>query len=240
MTVAPDRFATMMQFLFLQGTAPGEPIDLEVTRLQDGKRFSSRRVRGTQSGGRIVFEAQFSFAIPSFAPEHTTPNTAPESRPESLPSLIDLPVASRRGLGLLGSYSPDEKPCIDFRIPQIERQLSPDLSETSFRFWLKARQPLPANPRVHAAAFAYLSDWWLNFSSLGAHMSELDDERPLYISSLNHCVWFHRPFAADQWVHFHSESPCAAEGRGLSTARIHDLAGRLVASATQECLMAFA
>lgn len=240
MTVSPDRFATMMQFLFLQGTVPGEPIDLDVTHLQDGKRFSSRRVRGTQSDGRIVFEALFSFAIPSSAPEHATPTAALESRPEDLPSLLDLSAFARIGLGHLGSYSPHEKACIDFRIPEIDRQLSPDLSETRFRFWLKARETLPANPRVHVAAFAYLSDWWLNFSSLGAHITDLDDSRPLYISSLNHCVWFHRPFAADQWLHFGSESPCAAEGRGLSMARIHDLDGRLVASATQECLMAFA
>ena len=60
----------------------------------------------------------------------------------------------------------------------------------------------------------------------------------LYVASLNHAIWLHRPLRADDWLHFDSRSPSAASARGLSVARVHDRAGRLVASATQECLMA--
>ena len=60
----------------------------------------------------------------------------------------------------------------------------------------------------------------------------------LYVASLNHAIWLHRPLRADEWLHFDSTSPAAASGRGLSIARVHDRQGLLLASATQECLMA--
>jgi len=63
--------------------------------------------------------------------------------------------------------------------------------------------------------------------------------RKLYISSLNHALWLHRPVRADEWLHVETQSPCAASGRGLSVARFHDLQGRFVASGTQECLMVY-
>ena len=99
-------------------------------------------------------------------------------------------------------------------------------------------QALDDDPAQHAAAFAYLSDWWLNFPASGGYIDALDGTPGLYIASLNHAIWLHRPFRADEWLHVESISPAAAGGRGLSVARVHDRAGRLVASATQECLMA--
>lgn len=239
MTVAPERQATAMQFMFLQGSAPDRAIDFEVTPLQDGKRFSSRHVRARQ-GERIVFDAQVSFAVSLDAPAHADASTALESQPEELASLPPAPWPWEEALRRLGGYSLNEKSCMDFRIPDVERQLAPATAGARLRFWLRAREPLAPEPGLHASAFAYLSDWWLNFSSLGPHLDALRDGRRLYISSLNHCIWFHRPFAADQWMHVDSRSPCAAEGRGLSIAQVHDRNGRLVASASQECLMAYA
>jgi acyl-CoA thioesterase II len=97
---------------------------------------------------------------------------------------------------------------------------------------------LPDDPCFHAAAFAYLSDWWLNFSALGLHLRDLNG-RQLYISSLNHALWLHRPVRADQWLHVDCTSPCAQAGRGLSIGAVHDAQGRQLASMTQECLMAY-
>ena len=89
----------------------------------------------------------------------------------------------------------------------------------------------------HAAAFAYLSDWWLNHAAIGGHVQALlDRDESLYVASLHHAIWFHRPLRADEWLHF--DSPSASDGRGLSIAPVHDRTGRVVASATQECLMA--
>ena len=78
----------------------------------------------------------------------------------------------------------------------------------------------------------------LNFPAIGGHQPEAEAQGGLYVASLNHALWLHCPLRADEWLHFDSVSPAAGSGRGLSIARVHDRQGRLVASATQECLMA--
>ncbi len=95
------------------------------------------------------------------------------------------------------------------------------------------------DPVLHAAAFAYISDYWINFVANIAHVESIAREAgALYVASLNHAIWFHTPFRADQWLLFDTTSPRAARGRGLSIARVYSRTGDLVASATQECLMA--
>ena len=237
-TVGPGRGATMLQFLFLQGTDPAQPVEFEVTPLQDGKRFSSRHVSGRQ-GDRRVLDANVTFADELAAPAHGAPSSARED-PDELPAVLAVPQAWHESIRRLGGYSAHGKPSLDFRVPELAEQLDPAKAQPRLRFWLKVRKALPAEPHMQAAAFAYLSDWWLNFSSLGVHMRELRGERRLYISSLNHAITFHRPCVADAWLHFDSRSPGAAAGRGLSIAAVHDREGRLVATASQECLMAYA
>lgn len=241
MDAPADRAPSMMQFLFLQGAIPDEPIDFEVEVLQQGKRFSSRRVSGSQAGsGRTVLDAQVTLALPLESPEHGQSSSAPPGeRPEDLPQLADVPQEILDNIRRLGGYSEDRKPSIEFRIPDVVRQLTPETAQPRFRFWMRAVRPLPDDPKVRAAAFAYMSDWWVNFSGLAAHLA-VARERKFYISSLNHAIWLHRPVRPDDWLHVETRSPSAANGRALSIARIHDAAGRLVASATQESLMAFA
>ncbi len=240
MDVPAGRQATMMQFLFLQGAMPQEAVNLQVDVLQEGKRFSSRRVSGQQGGGRLVLDAQVTCAVPMDAPSHDTPTTAPAGeRPEDLATLDDVDPALMRGIRRLGGYSEDRKPSIEFRIPDPNRQLAPATMQGRFRFWMRATQSLPDDERIHTAAFAYLSDWWLNFSTLGLHLRDLGDRR-LYIASLNHAMWLHRPVRADQWLHVDSVSPTSTAGRGLSVGEVHDAQGRSLATLTQQCLMAFA
>ena len=94
-------------------------------------------------------------------------------------------------------------------------------------------------PALHAAAFAYLSDYWINFAACIAHVGAIADRgAKLYVASLNHAIWFHRPLRADYWLLFDCVSPSGAFGRGLTIARVYSRAGDLVASATQECLLA--
>jgi len=239
MDMPAGRQATMMQFLFMQGAMPQEAIDFQVTSLQEGKRFSSRHVRAAQGSGRTVLDAQITCALPLDAPAHaSTSPVPPGERPEDLPGLDDLDPALLRSIRQLGGYSQDRKPSIEFRIPEPERQFSPTRMEPRFRFWMRATQPLPDDPRLQAAAFAYLSDWWLNFCTLVPHLDGIGP-RNLYIASLNHAIWMHRPVRADRWLHVDSTSPCSVDGRGLSMAAVHDLEGRTVASLTQECLTAY-
>jgi acyl-CoA thioesterase-2 len=237
LSIPEDRVASTFQLLFLNGADPDQRIDFEIKILQDGKRFSSRQVFGFQRGGRAVLNAHATFCAPQLAPAHAIPSAALDENPEDLPSLTVLPPVLMEGLRPLAPYSHQVKPCMDFRIPAIERQLGAETARSRLRFWLRGKHPLAPDARMKAAVFAYLSDWWLNFSSLGCHLRDLQSQPSLYIASLNHCIWFHRAFSPDQWMHFESESPCAEGGRGLSIARIHDRAGLMLATATQETLM---
>ena len=237
-TVPEGRACTAMQFMFLQGTLWDEALDLEVTPLQDGKRFSSRHVRGVQRGSRFVLDAQLSLAVPIDAPEHGTPRTAALEDPETLPAAAEFPpewaAAVQRAVG----YEIASTPAIDFRFAAPPERLRLTLPEPRIRFWVKTRERLPDDPTLHAAVFAYLSDWWLNYPATGGHQPEAEARGGLCVASLNHAIWLHRPPRVDEWLHFDSVSPAAASGRGLCVARVHDRHGVLVASATQECLMA--
>jgi acyl-CoA thioesterase-2 len=236
-SVPDDRSASTLQLLFLRGADPGQPIDFEVRILQEGKRFSSRQIQGWQADGHAVLNAHATFCAPQPAPRHAAASVALGENPENLPELVELPSVLMENLRPLGPYSRHVKPGMDFRIPDIERQLSSKTAKSALRYWLRAKHPLASNPRIHAAAFAYLSDWWLNFSSFGPHLHDLQSCAPLYIASLNHCIWFHRAFSPGAWMHFESESHCAEGGRGLSIARIHSQSGEMLATATQESLM---
>lgn len=117
MDVRPGRDATMMQFLFLQGAMPREPVDFRVTVLQEGKRFSSRHVRAVQGNGRTVLDAQVSCALPLDAPAHATPSTSPAGeRPEALATLEEVDPTVIQRIAQLGGYSAVRKPSIEFRM----------------------------------------------------------------------------------------------------------------------------
>ncbi len=241
-TVPAGRVATMMQFLFLQGTLHDRAIDFDVTALQDGKRFSARHVRGSQSGGRLVLDAQLSFALPFEAPAHMAPPDPASvvgEDPEGLPQLSDLSAARSGEIQRVLGYISEVKEVVDFRLADLAPGLKLEVPEPRLRFWCRVKHALPDGAHLHAAAFAYLSDWWINYCAVGGHVQALlDSHSSLYVASLNHAIWLHRPFRADEWLHFDCTSPSAAAGRGLAIARVHDRVGRLVASATQECLMA--
>lgn len=237
-TAPPGRACSALQFMFLQGTLWDEALDLQVTPLQDGKRFSARHVSGVQRDDRRVFDAQVSFALPIAAPGHGAPPAQPLEDPESLPPAHDLPEAWNEALRAALSYEIGNKPQLDFRIAAPPPYLRLSLPEPRLQFWVRMREHLPDDPALHAAVFAYLSDWWLNYPATGGHQSAAIASGGLYVASLNHAIWLHHPLRADDWLHFDSISHAAAHGRGLSVARVHDRQGRLVATATQECLMA--
>jgi acyl-CoA thioesterase-2 len=242
MTVSPERQASALQFMFLQSASPDRPVRLELSPLQDGKRFVSRHVRGTQEGDtpaqrRVVLDAQATFALPLPGPEHAAPSRAGTADPESLPPLETLSKEYADAIWRTLGY-PLDSTALDLRIADPGQGLGLNAPTPAIRFWLRSRAALPDAPALHAAAFAYLSDWWLNFASVGIHVPALDrGHERLHVASLNHAIWFHRPLRADRWLHFDVQSPRAAAGRGLSVATVHDLDGALVASATQENLM---
>lgn len=237
-SVPRDRFPTVIQFMFLQGTLVDEAIVMEVRPLQDGKRFSSRHVSGTQSGGnRIVLDGQFTFATPMSGPAHHIAPTDPLPDPEAQPRPSEIPAAWRQALLDALGYLIDVREVLDFRLNDPPDRLIPDPKEPRFRFWMRVRQPLPDDPLLQAAAFAFLSDWWINYVVAGAHLDEALSRGGVYVATLNHSIWFHQPFNPNEWLHFDAVSPQAGRGRGLVVGRVHTRDGRLVASVTQEALL---
>lgn len=238
MEAPAGRPPTMMQFLFLQGALPDQPIVFDVKRLQDGKRFTSLHVRGTQ-GERTVLDAQVSCALNLPGPSLAEASLAPAGEgPEDLATLAEVPEALRDRLALMGGYGRDCNAAIDFRIPEPLRQIDGATAQRHFRYWMKVPQALPEDAHLHAAAFAYLSDWWLNYCMLAPHLARAG-ERGMYVSSLNHALWLHAPPRADRWLHVHASNVHAANGRGLAIAQYHDQGGRHIATATQDCLMTY-
>jgi len=231
-----NRHVSAMQFLFLQGAVPDEPIDFEVQTLQEGKRFTSRAVRGSQRGC-INFNAHVTFNAGMEGPAHQTFNAFPND-PEDLPAIDQVTASSPARLAALGSYPFLEKPSMDIRIADLPGQTAPDNRDARLRFWIRTRRSLPDDPGISASAFAYLSDWFLNFSSFSPYVLGAAATRPIYLASLNHCIWFHRPLTPTDWMHVDSQSPSAAGGLGLSIAQIHDRHGVHLATTAQQSLIA--
>ena len=241
-TTAPDRSASCMQLLFAAGGLPDQTIDFEVTTLQEGKRFSARNVRGAQPGGRVLCDANIAFARALDSPAHAAPPPADcglDRDPERGQRLEEVDAPGAREVERVLNYMYRPHKAIDMRAP-FPDDLMPGrgAGEPRMRFWIRLKERLGEDPALHAAAFAYLSDYWINFVACIAHVRGMSERGAmLHVVSLNHAIWFHRPLRADEWLLFDCLSPSGAFGRGLSTARVYSRAGVLVASATQECLL---
>jgi acyl-CoA thioesterase-2 len=125
---------------------------------------------------------------------------------------------------------------VDFR-SDGNGELFANASRAPFKqVWAKAPMHLADDPMVHENLFAYVSDYGLLWTSLAPHGVKMGDPR-LQIASLDHTIWFHRPFRMDEWLLFSMESPNASGGRGLCFAYVYDLQGALVATVAQEGLI---
>jgi acyl-CoA thioesterase-2 len=198
-------------------------------------------VRGSQ-GARIICDASASFALPIDAPSHQTP-ASPDcglaTDPETLPGLDEIDAPGAREVERVLNYGYRPHDAIDFRSAFVEDLLPGNPMPPRARFWLRIRAPMADGHALHAAAFAYLSDYWINFAAGIAHVETMANaDARLYVASLNHAIWLHRPLRADHWLLFDCVSPSGAFGRGLSMGKIYSQSGELVASATQECLLA--
>ena len=114
--------------------------------------------------------------------------------------------------------------------------LNPKKTEPVQRCWMRCGERLPDDPRLHQCVLAYLSDWSLLDTATRPHgISFVQDN--IQVASLDHAMWFHRPFRADEWLLYDQDSPSASGARGFNRGLIYNQAGELVASTTQEGLM---
>jgi acyl-CoA thioesterase-2 len=214
---------------FLRPGDPSVPILYEVDRIRDGRSFTTRRVVAIQHG-RAIFNLSTSFHDTEPGFEHQVPMPdAPD--PETLPSLAEQLAPFRDWLGdLLDRPRP-----IDQRHIGEHPWLRREPKEPYQRLWIRADGTLPDDPLLHACVATYASDMSLFDAILQPHLIRWGDPRFMG-ASLDHCMWFHRPFRADEWLLFDTDSPVAAGARGLARGFLFARSGQLVVSMVQEGL----
>ncbi len=233
-TVPEDRPAHSLHGYFLRPGDTRVPILYKVDRIRDGRSFTTRRVVAIQHG-RPIFNMSISFQVveDGFSHQFDMPE-APA--PESLADERELRAAWAERLPpeMAASFNRDRP--IDMRPVDPVDVIHPEPRAPRQMCWMKARDALPDDPRLHQCVLAYLSDWsLLDTATLPHAVSFLQDD--MQMASLDHAMWFHRPFRADQWLLYVQDSPSASGARGLNRGLIYDQQGVLVASAAQEGLM---
>jgi acyl-CoA thioesterase-2 len=214
---------------FLRPGDPQVPILYEVDRVRDGRSFTTRRVVAIQHG-RAIFNLSASFHDLEVGLDHQFPMPdVPD--PETLAPLFERLEPWRDEL-----VEWFEKP------HPIDQRHIGDLpwhregaGEPYQRLWIRADGDLPDDPLLHAAIVTYASDMSLFDTILSPHDVRWEDV-DFMGASLDHCMWFHRPFRADEWLLYDTDSPIAAAGRGLARGFLFDRSGRLCVSIVQEGL----
>jgi len=231
-TVDGGRPAHSLHGYFIRPGDPKVPIVYQVDRYRDGASFTTRRVVAIQHGETILtMAASFHREEASFDHQVTMPEVPdPESLPgekEVLAKFADrMPENMRR-------YFARERP-IELRPTQPMQYLEPREGAPPVQnVWIRATAALPDDPALHQCVLAYASDMTLLDTSLIPHGRNLFD-RGLMLASLDHALWFHRPFRADQWLLYAQDSPSMSGALGLNRGTIFTRDGKLVATVAQE------
>lgn len=233
-TVVEDRQLHSMHAYFIRPGRTDLPILFEVENLRDGRSFSSRRAVARQ-GGSVIFFASTSFHTAETGREHADTPPADVPPPEECPTLGEvLSAATGRPATLWASEwgSMEVRYIGDSRPP--DGALMDAEHPARSRVWIRTSGPLGDDPRLHQAALAYGSDLTLLSASTTPH--GLIIGLNVQAASIDHAMWFHRPFRADRWLLYDQVSPSASAALGLSTARLFQ-DGRLVCTVAQEGLI---
>jgi acyl-CoA thioesterase II len=229
-TVPSERRVHSLHSYFVRAGDPTVPIVYQVDRVRDGRSFSTRRVLAVQDG-ETIFSLSASFQLAQDGIDHQEPMPVDVPAPDSLPALVN-----RYGPSLEATefYRSMPKP-IDLRYvddPPWQQHANGPRNGPS-RVWMRADGVLPDDPLLHVCVLTYASDMTLLDSVLVRHglAPGLDD---LSMASLDHAMWFERPFRADEWLLYVNRSPSASGGRGLATGRFYKPDGTLVCSVVQE------
>jgi acyl-CoA thioesterase-2 len=219
---------------FLLAGDPKVPIIYEVDRIRDGKSFTTRRVVAIQHG-QPIFSMSVSFHADETGLEHQARMPA-VPKPDELPSEAEI---KERVLPMMPDpvrkYYERERP-IELRPVEFGRYLGKKSDTSEFHVWIRTTGPLPDDPAIHRCVLAYASDMMLLDTALVRHGRSLF-EKSFMAASLDHAMWFHRPFRADEWLLYAQDSPNLHGARGFARGLIFAADGTLVASVTQEGLL---
>lgn len=230
-TVEKDRPIHSMHGYFLR---PGDAelrMTFEVARLHDGGSFSTRRVQAYQSG-EILMSLIASFQVDEPGLEHQSSyDMVGLPAPEELPTVWEKygHLADTRASWLLNR---------PFDLRHIDNDITVRVENpgNTMRVWLRSRDNIEAGQMLHSAALAFASDYLLVEPVMRQH--SIPWATPgLRVASLDHAMWFHRPFQVDEWLLYVLDSPTAQGARGLTNGRFYNRAGELVASVAQESMI---
>ena len=218
---------------FLRPGDPAIPILYIVDRIRDGRSFTTRRVVAIQRGEAIFnLSASFHKAEPGFEHQTQMP-VVPE--PLTLPTFKDkmAPFAD-----IMGEWYSQPRPLDQRYVDEPNLATMGHPREPRQRVWMRADGVLPDDPLLHACVIAYASDMTLLDSVMMPHQIAWN-QPGMMGASLDHAMWFHREFRADEWFLYDQESPSAAGSRGLARGQIFSHDGNLVVSVVQEGLIRF-
>lgn len=233
-TVPGEREAHSVHGYFLRAGDLEVPIVYFVDRPRDGGSFTSRRVTAIQHGEAIFhLSASFHVSEPGLVHQMPMPDVP---APESLAPELDLirEIADRIPEPLRAFLTQDRP--IDFRPVTPYDPFAADPREPNRQVWFRALSALPDERIIHQAVLAYASDYGLLPTALFPHAVSGRDPR-VQMASLDHSVWMHRPFRADDWLLYVMDSPVASGARGFTRGTIYARDGQLVASVAQEGLI---
>jgi acyl-CoA thioesterase-2 len=227
-TVEPDRAVHSLHSYFVRPGDPRVPIVFDVERIRDGRSFTTRRVRAVQRG-EVIFTLAASFQLPQPGVEHAEPAPTGVPAPEELPDLGERLRGERTFL--TGVPRPLDLRFVEAPLWSSRRGTATDEPQ---RVWMRADGTLPDDPMLHVCLLTYASDLTLHASVLAPHPLHMGE---VGLASLDHAMWFHRPFRADEWLLYECRSPSASGARGLATGRFFTRDGRMIATAVQEGLV---
>ncbi|MDG1750057.1 MAG: acyl-CoA thioesterase II [Thalassotalea sp.] len=230
-SVELDRHVHSLHSYFLRPGDAAKPVIYEVENIRDGRSFNTRRVKAIQNGQAIFYmTASFQLEEKGFDHQNEMPKV---TGPDELPSFTDFIFDNQQYIpeNVRGKFL-SEKP-IELKPVEQYNWIQPEKSEPICHMWIKANGQLPDDPRIHKYMLAYTSDFHFLPTALFSH--GVSHWQPNFqIATIDHAMWFHRPFRFDDWLLYVMESPTSVGGRGLVRGQIYNQAGDLVATTMQE------
>lgn len=227
-TVDPDRHVHSLHGYFIRPGDPTVPIRYEVDRTRDGRSFSVRRVIAVQHG-ETIFSLSASFQLAQDGFDHRS-EMPPTPGPDELPTFEEHSAGTAAAEFWRGRPRPIDLRYVD-PAPWERARTGP--VEGDFRVWLRADGRLPDDPLLHVCVLTFASDMTL-LDAVLARQGLDNAGTGVRMASLDHAMWFQRPFRADEWLLYVMHSPSASGGRGLASGRFFDRDGVQVCSVVQE------
>jgi acyl-CoA thioesterase-2 len=234
-----SRMPHSLHAYFILPGDPAVPIVYEVGRLRDGRSFTTRRVTAIQHG-QAIFSMIVSFAMPEmdgFSHQETMPDVPPpEAFAPDIMMAHPLMEKAPRHVRRFFEPDPDGHRPVEMRPVEFRRYFGEKIADGRINIWFRTVAELPDDPAIHQCALAYASDMAL-LDTVIARYGQTFFQDNIMAASLDHAMWFHRPFKASEWLLYSQDSPNANSGRGLARGLIFRRDGTLVASVAQEGLV---